>query len=316
MRLGALSGLICLGLRECVKNVLKTRQQKILWGAVAIFGLLCGTFLLLAYFAEPRYGGRTLTDWLLEYHVRAYGDHPREAAEAEKAIRAIGTNAIPTLVRLLFPMARGLPVARMLEAAQIPVDFVEDDSARISYHVIALNGFHLLGPAASNALPQLLPHLNDPERARYVTSAIEFIGAPAVGPVAEYLASTNIAAKQRAVRILFSIRGRELSTFSNLFVHPDPIVRGEGYLYLVASQVPSDVQSALLTKGLNDPEAHVVSRAAIAVRNPGTDGTNFLPQLYELSTSTNAHVAAEVRSSIQSIEKRVRIKSSPRIPRP
>jgi len=277
--------------------------------------MLAGTIVMISYFSEPRYGGRRLTDWLLEYHDSAYSNRPRDAAAAEKALRAIGTNAIPTLVRMLFPMDRTLPVARMLEAAKIPLDFVEDDSKRISYHVIALSGFHLLGPAASNALPQLLPHLNNPDRARYVTGPIEFIGAPALGPVTEFLVSTNVAAKRSAVRILFSITGRKLTTFSNLLAHPDPIVRGEGYLYLT-QQVAPEVRQDSFLNGLNDSDSYVVSRAAIAIANLGLDATNFLSRLEELSTRTNAVLAAEIRSSIKRIEKRVRIeKSSPRASR-
>ena len=285
---------------------MKTRRQKVFWSTVAVFVVLLATVGLVSYFSEPRYGGRRLTDWLLEYHVSAYNDRPGEAAVAEKALREIGTNAIPTLVRMLFPMDRSLPVARMLEAARVPLDFVEDDSARITYHVIALNGFYLLGPTASNALPLLLPHLNDPERARYVSEAIKFIGAPALGPVTEILASTNSTAKRQAVRILFSISGRELTTFSNLLAHADPLVRGEAYLYLVVSQIPAEVRQELFLKGLNDPDSYVVSRAAIAIANLRSEATNFLPRLYELSTSTNALLAAEIRASIKRIEKGVK----------
>ena len=274
---------------------------------MATFVLLTATFGLLSYFSEPRYQGRKLTDWLMDYHISTYKGNQRNAAPAEEALRAIGTNAIPTLVNMLFPEERTWSLARLFAAAKVPLDLVEDDSARASYYPIALEGFRLFGASASNALPLLLPKLGDSRSAYQVTEAIALIGEPAIRPVTELLVSTNADARRNSVHVLFALTRHELTTVSNLLSHPDPVIRGEAYLWIVGRQIPTEVRQNMIFNGLNDPDPYVSSRAAMVIRNLGSDATNYLNHLQELSVTTNTVLGLEVVATIKQIEKRQRI---------
>lgn len=282
---------------------------------MATFILLTATFGLLSYFSEPRYQGRKLTDWLMDYHISTYKGNQRNAAPAEEALRAIGTNAIPTLVNMLFPEERTWSLARLFAAAKVPLDLVEDDLARASYYPIALEGFRLFGASASNALPLLLPKLGDSRSAYQVTEAIALIGEPAIRPVTELLVSTNADARRNSVHVLFALTRHELTTVSNLLSHPDPVIRGEAYLWIVGRQIPTEVRQNMIFNGLNDPDPYVSSRAAMVIRNLGSDATNYLNRLQELSVTTNTVLGLEVVATIKQIEKRQRIEQSNPRPR-
>lgn len=281
---------------------MKTLRHKILFLTFAILLLLAITFALFSYYSEPRHNGRPLSAWLEEYDRNMY-----QRSEAADAIRAIGTNATPTLVKMLIP-GRKLSIARLLERARIPIELIEDTSDRMRGHRLAMHGFRLLGPTASNALPELLNHLENPDRAYYATEAIQAIGPPAIAPVQQFLTSTNLDARRHAVHILISVSRRDPATVSNLLAHPDPIVRGEAYIWFPdrRRQSPSEILEILLG-GIKDPDTYVACRAAITIRSLGLDATNALPRLYELSATTNALLAAEINSTIKNIEKRVRI---------
>src|SRR6266404_2982002 len=62
--------------------------------------------VLVAVFArrerEPEYGGKRLSEWVRQYYQpRKYGGSPNADIDASSALRNIGTNALPHLVRWL-----------------------------------------------------------------------------------------------------------------------------------------------------------------------------------------------------------------------
>src|SRR5436190_1463475 len=88
---------------------LKARRRRLLFLAVIVLaaGGLAAWFLLPN---EPTYHGRTLSAWLEDYsnplmHVRSVREispafYTLKMEGARKAVLAIGTNAIPTLLKL------------------------------------------------------------------------------------------------------------------------------------------------------------------------------------------------------------------------
>ena len=77
--------------------------------ALAVLLLAGGGVVLLQLLErEPVYQGKRLTEWLLSYNVNLVipdsGENVRKMAqwtEADEAVRQIGINAVPTLLRLL-----------------------------------------------------------------------------------------------------------------------------------------------------------------------------------------------------------------------
>lgn len=135
--------------------------------------------LLFFYFIrpdEPSYHGRALSEWLLPitaYHqlklikdpnlsrVVLHQKMKRERADAEEAMYAIGTNAIPTLLNLL--RAEDSPLRIKLQElierqSYIHVRYISAQEK----HFMAERGFFLLTNQAKSAVPDLLKMGNDP----------------------------------------------------------------------------------------------------------------------------------------------------------
>jgi tetratricopeptide (TPR) repeat protein len=106
---------------------------------------------------EPSYQGKPLSYWLLRAAESGAFYNPKDpqVVECREAIRSIGTNAIPTLLRIL--KAKDSPVKRaVMNLAEkqsyvaLPIHSVEEHSPK------AVIGFYLLGDLATNAVPALI----------------------------------------------------------------------------------------------------------------------------------------------------------------
>jgi len=96
-----------------------------------LYLLLCaviGGAVFPAWSAEPQYGGKPLTKWLQIYKKADEGTSDERQAAA--AVRTIGTNALPHLVKWVA-------------------------SGHLDEQFKAENGFQILGPAAGSAVPAL-----------------------------------------------------------------------------------------------------------------------------------------------------------------
>jgi len=119
---------------------------------IAFAAVLVATLaLLLNPTREPRYAGKALSEWIDEYR-EAYAGVPRSSTpqhpnvgECGKAIRQIGSNAIPTLV------AWAKDTTRFRH--------------RGAYNrALAFWGFHILGEQAKGAFPALVQLTKSPQR--------------------------------------------------------------------------------------------------------------------------------------------------------
>ncbi len=135
---------------------------KIRWIACLFVAAIGGLIWLAMPPKEPAYHGEPLSYWLSraeEYGV--YGvvnDDPKEdlkAIECRDAIRTIGTNAIPALLRILRAKdsAAKIKVMELVERQDFihfPISSAEEQKGR------AAIGFNLLGDLASNSVPALI----------------------------------------------------------------------------------------------------------------------------------------------------------------
>jgi len=166
--------------------------------AVALLGAGCRTW----HTQEPSFQDRRLTEWLRDYALFSYltpeldedgmpiewsapiTKEERQIGErAQQALQQIGTNGIPTLLRMLASTER-------------------------PHFDLAACGFHALGRAASSAVPTLIAMLET----NYVgaCSALEAIGPSAVEATPALLKQaslTNGADALFALRALGQIHG-------------------------------------------------------------------------------------------------------------
>ena len=146
---------------------------------VAIVGVIAWQMLRVR---EPVYGGKRLSDWLEQYYdalenpegpmtgsatvvgLTADGLSGEESVkQAEAALRAIGTNAIPLLLRMakahdsaLKQKAIVLSYHQSLIPSRLRSDFV--------YRGRSALGFYTLGSAAKPAVPALMRLLDNENR--------------------------------------------------------------------------------------------------------------------------------------------------------
>lgn len=162
--------------------------------AVAVAGAI--TFFHRS--VEPRYQGRSLSEWLMIYYEsdRANADRAQRPVAAA-AVRAIGTNALPCLlgwIRFETPswhrgLARVMPIRignSRPARATVYRGFHQAEAARL--------GFRLLGTNALDAIPALSLMMQDaahPETASRAIEVLSRLGPPAFELMTGSLADTN-----------------------------------------------------------------------------------------------------------------------------
>ena len=133
---------------------------------------------------EPEYGGKKLSEWLTQYSkgVSREGLAP-EAREAAGAVRHIGTNALPWLLRWVRyeqPRWQGM-VYSLMEKMPPPLRIrflmkrLDPFGAERPY-TLAIFAFGILGEQASPAVPELERLMNDPKPSAIAMRAVVCLG--------------------------------------------------------------------------------------------------------------------------------------------
>ncbi len=129
---------------------------------------------------QPVYNGKTLGRWL----STSFGESDRDPAKreaGEEAVRQIGTNAIPTLLRLLrmkdsAMKTRVITLARSQHIINIQCEYAG------RWNQIAEYAFSCLGTNAQTAVPALLRIAEEnisPTSRSYAIETLGWIGPPA-----------------------------------------------------------------------------------------------------------------------------------------
>jgi hypothetical protein len=128
-------------------------KRRILF-AVLLVAVVCliAWLVLRSNNSEPIYQGRRLSYWLQGYEPGSRSPTPYEANEA---VRKIGTNSIPTLLRFLRKTDSKFRVAL---ASLIAKQHIFKKNLKLAevYNYEAILGIQALGPMASNAVPDLI----------------------------------------------------------------------------------------------------------------------------------------------------------------
>ena len=132
--------------------------------------------------------------------------------QASEEIRAMGTNAIPCLLRNLDkssgrPRLYGL-IVKPWVPRWIISRFVDDRQKRHDRARAVADAFGALGPAAADAVPELLRRVGQPPTANTAAFCLMAIGPPpraAISTLWAYLQSTNTEVRAAAARALICI---------------------------------------------------------------------------------------------------------------
>jgi len=147
---------------------------------------------------EPEYGGKKLSEWLVLYRHAlpdVLGGPPVPSREVQEALRKIGTNSLPCLMkwiahepvawkeRVLLTYLRLPPSARS-EAVE---EWLQENGGR--EWPLAIAGFGFLGPDAAPVVPELVrlaQASKSIEHQRFLVSCLRVIGTGA-RPALPYL---------------------------------------------------------------------------------------------------------------------------------
>jgi hypothetical protein len=239
---------------------------------IALLALLAWTALRAP---EPVYQGRPLSDWLARLYT---GTDEQARNEATVAVRRIGTNAIPTLLRML--RAHDSPLkTRLLQWARqhnIVHSRYADPRAQ---NVAARYGFLTLGPSGIGAVPELSKILD-----QKLSWDSEFW-------TANSLADMGPGAKEAVPALL------------RLAMSRDDVLRGAAMNALREIRANPDAVVPAMTKALHDPEPLNQLGAATVLEVFKGDAKPAVPDLVGLLNGTglnsNSMIQPFVRSAVE-----------------
>ena len=248
-------------------------KRRILFALLSLAALGLVWLLLPARESEPVYQGKPLRYWLALY-TSGSGDVIEHAAQADEAIRHIGTNAIPTLLEMLQEKDSFLKLKWM--ALLEKQHFIQPPQPAYVHNHQAALAFYRLAATASDAVPTLVQIYRGKISggSQYATlDALGGIGPPA-GPAATPVlldALTN-SANDSHLLALFAIRrihGQPevlLPVLINELKDSDVYVRLNAVEALAAYRLASKPAVPALVALLNDPNSSVRVQATNALK--------------------------------------------------
>jgi hypothetical protein len=152
---------------------------------------------------EPRYEDHSLLEWIA---IADHGDKDNEYSErdAQEAVRHIGTNAIPFLIKCIEYRERPWQTRLGALCYKLPGKFADPLSNLVEGHgaqrqLAAFSGLYILGPDARPAIPALTNLLTQPPLVDYCMHVLTQIGGDGLTAVLNVL--TNQASPFRRAAI-------------------------------------------------------------------------------------------------------------------
>ncbi len=275
-------------------------------------GLIVVTLgLYVARQKEPEHAGRSLSEWIAIYGPA--GGTFASVDEASEAIRAIGTNGLPYLLKWLNFQPRRWQVALETRLPDLPSwlrestpvqRLIYDDYERAGAAMLA---FKALGSTAAPAVPELhrmVCQTNDTSASNRALFALASIGTEAVPAITNILATTPLAGSPFMLTCLIGMGTNAAAAapalISNLR-HPDSRVAAMSANFLSGLRFdPSNAVPALII-GLSDPAAAVRTESARALGAYGTAAHLALPALTNLLGDRELSVREMATNAIKSI---------------
>ena len=265
---------------------MRKQRLSLLLAGLVIVALMGGLAWLVFRNQEPVYQGKPLSYWLAGFTAQiTYGRLSTNGSttptrdQANEAVRQIGTNGIPTLLRMLrqHDSDFGLKLVKLAQKQRlIQINFVPA-TRRNSEAALA---FGVLGAAGSNAVPALIQIYEE-----RISDASQMSTAWSLG----WIGPTAAAAVPALVR-----------TASN--TNANAYVRGfaaEALGYIHAE--PESVVPTLIIS-LKDSEPFVREHAAEALGSFGTDAKAAIPALVGSMNDPNPAVRMSAESALKAID--------------
>jgi HEAT repeats len=229
---------------------------------------------------EPVYEGKKLSVWLEAYaHAPGFGIGLRspEQMEADKAMRQIGTNAIPTLLKMLRFKNHPLndKIAYWLKALHLSREGYVHESVK---HSEAAEAFRVLGPQVKEAVPELIKIYD------------ENLSVESQSLLPEIFGSIGTASKEAIPTLI------RMTQNTNVWVRNNAVFA----LGLVAEE-PETVVPVLI-KAIDDPDPWVRHNAVGSLDFFGRDAKAAIPKLLELRKSDDSSMRERAEIVLQKMD--------------
>jgi HEAT repeat protein len=259
----------------------KPNLPLLVMGALLVGALL---FLLVRPNNEPSYHGKRLSTWL-----EILRKPPTSAArgEAEEAVRAIGTDALPTLIQRI-RAGNELSLAEKLnellgKQSLVKFHFTEHDN-----HGEALSGFEALGPIGRPAVPELTRLIETTNCSGVAAHALAYVGPEALPVLCRGLTNQDPTIQKACAGALQWADFDVAAAIPSLLIQLKHQNRGvrwvSAYVLGHIAQQPESVIPALI-ECLTDSDRVVRSEAAWSIGRFGA--SNALPALERLASDLN-----------------------------
>ncbi len=252
-------------------------MRKRLWISLAI--LLAAVLVLLAYGKqqsnEPVYQGKPLSFWLSGYSAMVEGP---ELSKIDEAVRHVGSNGIPTMLRMLQAKDSSLRAGLIWIARKQRLVKLKSIDAKDRNFGAAMGLITLDPTIVSNAVPALVEIYNK-DFSRFSQAQTCSVLAK-LGPLAK-----------RAVPALL----RNMSS-TNVWVRRD----AELALGRILSE-PELVVPAM-TKALHDPDVYIPANAVVILGDYGPAAKAAIPDLVELLKTQNPVLQDQVKYALYRID--------------
>ncbi|MDB6112122.1 MAG: hypothetical protein JWR69_3872 [Pedosphaera sp.] len=207
------------------------------------------------YRHEPEYHGKQLSVWLTEGAI-AWSEGGDEATgPAKEAVRHMGTNALPALLRMV--RAANSPFTLKWQALANKTRFIPSPNLAENENSLAWQGFKWVGADATNAIPALIDI---------------------------YHQNLSPTSQHAAFGILLEIAPKpELTALvKEAFTNRYDVVRMHAMWELTPTNQP-EISVPILITCLSDPSRRVQTLAASKLRQFGTNALSAVPALVPLA---------------------------------
>lgn len=255
---------------------------------------------------EPEYQGKKLGEWLRQIEA-AQDIESREWQEATHAVRQIGTNALPHLVRGLQASDPRWKIEALDWAGQMLSKDLSDHLARRDRDR-ALLTFHVLGPMARPAVPDVAALITNanPDFADAAFAALTQIGiAECVPPLVLALTNGSAILRPAAVVSLGLLRGAAGDAVPALVAALQDVnvnLRIEAARALGLIRQNPRMAVPALTRALGETNLQFVQTAALALGAFGTDAEAALPALRSLPPAAEEFPRRGIARSIVRVQ--------------
>lgn len=254
---------------------------------------------------EPISGGKPLSYWMERLDNRS-------DTTARAAIKEMGTNALPDLIRMLRQLQSAADQSGdRAVTTSIPLGpgVTMHPSADLS-RVRPLNAIVCLGPVGQPALPYILPLVTNQN---YQTKIWAFFALKSIGPDTQTVSSVvptlfqalgdqNWTMRLAAINALAALHPRPpevTPAFIRFLDDPSEIVSDDAMRWLVAQTNP--VVLPRLDKQLHDKDSYVVTKAATRIGVFGAAAAASAPRLRELRNDPLSTVRQAATNALAAI---------------